>query len=209
MSAVPLSVFEAGDLPEYPIQSDFRLNNWFLRWESGRWLNSRTYLDADPEVGYAYLNLIFISQEQFPIGTLPADRRHLAKLLHVPVDVFEALTRRDPSPLMHWEPCVTDRGEVRLMHPVVRDMLLDQIADREKREERISADAERKRFDRLRQAMLASGFDKAVVSDDVLLRRLDQWLNENEKGNRTKRAYDRAFMFAARQKWFASHAVGR
>lgn len=190
------------DLPEYPIRSDQRLNNWFFRWEARRWLNSEVYLTADPEVGYAYLNLIFIAQDQTPIGTLPTDPRLIARLLRLSTEAFEALCRRDPSPLAHWSPCVTDRGEVRLMHDFVRATLLEQIEDRERREAATTADAERKRLDRLRGAMGRQGFAKEVMGDEVLLRRLDAWLNDNVKGNRTQEAYERAFMHAARAKWF-------
>jgi hypothetical protein len=197
------------DMPEYPIRSDVRLNNWFFRWEARRWLNSEMRLTADPEVGYAYLNLIFIAQDQSPIGTLPLDRRLLARLLLMPVDGFEALCRRDPSPLQHWQPCVTDAGEVRLMHRFVRDTLLEQIAEREKRDAVSTADAERKRLDRLRLAMERAGFDKAVMADEVLVRRLDTWLSDNVKGNRTPEAYDRAFLHGARAKWMAPRVASR
>lgn len=209
MARPVLSLVEPGDLPEYPIQSDVRLNNWFFRWEARRWLNSEMYLTADPEVGYHYLNLIFIAQDQAPIGTLPDDRRLIARLLRLPLEVFEGLCRRDPSPLQHWERCVTDRGEVRLMHGFVRDTLLEQISERERREAAISADAERKRLGRLAQAMRAEGFDKAVIGDEVLLRRLDGWLNENVKGNRTREAYERAFLHGARAKWFVPAVPSR
>lgn len=208
MTAKPVfSLVEPDELPAYPVASDVRLNNWFFRWEARRWLNSEMYLTAAPEVGYAYLNLIFIAQDQTPIGTLPVDRRLIARLLRVQTEVFEDLCRREPSPLSHWSPCVTDRGEVRLMHHFVTQTLLEQLADRERREAATSADAERKRLDRLRQAMAAAGFDKAVIADDVLLGRLDDWLCEHVKGNRTKEAYDRAFMHAARQKWLVPRAA--
>lgn len=204
-----LSVIDQDDLPEYPVASDVRLNNWFFRWEARRWLNSEMYLTAAPEVGYAYLNLIFIAQDQTPIGTLPVDRRLIARLLRVPTETFEDMCVRRPSPLEHWSPCVTDRGEIRLMHHFVTQTLLEQLADRERREAASSADAERKRLDRLRGAMRAEGFDKSVIADEVLLQRLDVWLQEHVKGNRTKEAYDRAFMHAARHKWFVPRAVNR
>ena len=191
------------DVPDYPIPSDARLNNWFLRFETRRWLGSAMRLTADPEVGYAYLNLIFISSDQAPMGTLPRDPRQLARLLTMPADQFEGLLRRQPSPLQHWVPCRTDRGEVRLMHPFVRDTLLEQIADREARAGRASADAARKRLDRLREAMARAGFTKAVIADQVLVERIDGWLNDNHKGNRTQEAYNAAFLHAVQRKWFA------
>ena len=207
MAKPALTVVDTSDLPSYPVASDVRLNNWFFRWEARRWLNSEMHLTAAPEVGYAYLNLIFLAQDQTPIGTLPVDRRLIARLLRVPTEVFEDLCRRDPSPLAHWEPCVTDRGEVRLMHRFVTQTLLEQLVDRERREAATSADAERKRLDRLRDAMTAAGFDKVVIADTVLVGRLDDWLCEHVKGNRTKEAYERAFMHAARQKWLVPRAA--
>lgn len=203
-----LTPVPAADLPEYPIRSDVRLNNWFFRWEPRRWLGSEMFLTADPEVGYAYLNLIFIAQDQSPIGTLPTDRKLLARLLRMTTEAFEALCMRRPSPLAHWSECVTDRGEIRLQHDFVRETLLEQLAERERREAATSADAERKRLDRLRQAMAKAAFDKAVLADEVLLKRLDEWLNDNVKGNRTQEAYDRAFLHGARQKWFVPRGAG-
>lgn len=208
MTALALAA-TADDPAEYPIPSDTRLNNWFFRWEARRWLNSEMYLTAAPEVGYAYLNLIFIAQDQTPIGTLPVDRRLIARLLRMSTDAFDDLCRRDPSPLAHWVPCVTDRGERRLMHHFVVQTLSEQIADRERRDAANSADAERKRLARLRQAMQLAGFDKAVIADDMLVQRLDQWLTENVKGNRNAEAYDRAFLHGARQKWFAPRRPSR
>lgn len=202
-------LIDAGELPVYPVASDVRLNNWFFRWEARRWLNSEMYLTGAPEVRDAYLSLIFIAQDQTPIGTLPVERRLLARLLHKTVQDFDDLCRRDPSPLKHWSECVTDRGEVRLMHHFVTQTLLEQLADRERREAATTADAERKRLDRLRHAMTAAGFDKAVIADEVLLGRLDDWLCEHVKGNRTREAYERAFMHGARQKWFAPRAPSR
>lgn len=202
-----LTPVPVADLPEYPIRSDVRLNNWFFRWEARRWLNSEMFLTADPEVGYAYLNLIFIAQDQAPIGTLPTDRKILARLLRLTTEAFEALCLRRPSPLAHWSECVTDRGEVRLQHDFVRETLLEQLAERERRAAASSADSARKRLDRLRQAMAARGFDKAVIADQVLVERLDRWMDENHKGNRTPEAYDRAFAHAARQQWFAGNGA--
>lgn len=203
MRAPHLAPVDAAALETYPLATEDRINNWFLRWEFGRWLNSEMYLEADPEVGYAYLNLIFVSQLQFPVGTLPTDRRLLAKLLKMDVDQFERLCRREPSPLRHWRPCVTDRGEVRLMHPTVLGTILEQTAERERRAAHNTAEAERKRLDRIVKAMAEAGFDLAVRTDEVLVKRIDQWMTDAIKGRRDKDAYDRAFLRAARQRWMA------
>lgn len=202
MTASLPRLVDAAALPAYPIGSDTRINNWFFRWETRRWLNSEVFLKADPDVGYCYLNLIFISQDQVPIGTLPDDRWLLAKLLRLDRDRFDGLCARDPSPLQHWRRCVSDQGEVRLMHPFVTATLEDQLADRDRRDAAVSRDAERQRIRRLREAMPQAGFSASEAADDELVDRLDRWLAETVKsGRRTPAVYERAYAMAVRQKW--------
>lgn len=201
--AAPLQLIEDGDLPDYPIGSDERLNNWFMQFDIDRWLGSRMRLLATLAVRAVYLDLLFEAQRQNPVGTLPVDRRMLARLAQLSSDEFEALCRHDPSPLHHWAPCRTDRGEVRLAHPVVTDMLLAQLAGREARQARASADAERKRIARLRAAMAAHGIHEGVCRDDVLVQRIDRWLCERfPNGRRTITQYEAAFIHAAQKGWF-------
>lgn len=197
-------------LPEYPLGRDVRLpGQYFLKFETMRWLNSEMYLTGDPEVRSHYLDLIFISQHQIPIGTLPVAPALQARLCRVDLAHWQALVKREPSPLHHWTLCLCDGGEVRLMHPVVLETLEDQLRRREKAEVARGEDAVRKRLARLRANMAEVGFDKSVIADGVLVERLDAWLGANHRGQRRQDAYDRAYTFAKREGWFAGKPVRR
>jgi hypothetical protein len=196
---------DPASLPDYPISADLRLNNWFMQLDIDRWLGSRMRLLAALPVRAVYMDLLVESMRQMPVGTLPVDRRMLARLAQLPTDDFEVLCRQDPSPLHRWEPCRTDRGEVRLAHPVVTDMLLSQMAGREARAMRASADAERKRLDRLRKAMLEYGMHEAATKDNILVQRLDAWLSERfPHGRRGLSQYEAAFIFAGQKGWYGA-----
>lgn len=196
---------DASALPDYPFGREHVLpGQYFLKWETGRWLTSDMYLRADPEVGYAYLNLIFTSQAARPIGTIPADAAGQAALLRYDLARWQKLCRSDPSPLRHWRPYLCDGGEVRLGHPVVIDMIGDQLARRDAAVARREGEAVRKRIDRLRQALRERGVHHAVLADSTLMERMDGWLCDHVRGRRDVRAYDRVMVVAGQEGWFAT-----
>jgi hypothetical protein len=91
--------------------------------------------------------------------------------------------------------------EVRLMHKVVLDVLQDTLRkvserDLSKEDRAISA-----RRDRLVKALIELGCSKEVIADPVLIGRIDMWLLESCKGNRTRLAYIRALEHAKRAGW--------
>ena len=201
MSAAPLRAVTEEDLPEYPVGRDVRLSGqYFLKFETFRYLNSTMALTGTPEVRCHYLELIFQSQHQVPIGTLPADPLVQARLARVDPAHWKELCKMEPSPLHHWTPCLSE-GEVRLMHRVVLDTVQDQLARREVSELKRGDDAVRKRIMRLRERMTAAGYDRAVVADDVLVERMDAWLAKHVRGQRRQDAYDKVFQVAVRERW--------
>ena len=108
-------LIDSGELPEYPLSADERLDShYFMAWERRRWLNSDMRLKGTAECRCYYFDLINIAYDQSPVGTLPLDRAVLAKLCHVDQSHFEALCRLDYGPLHRWTPCLCD-GEVRLI----------------------------------------------------------------------------------------------
>lgn len=192
------------DLPEYPLGRDARLpGNWFMKWDTARWLNSAMFLSCDRDVGFVFLNLIFVAQHQTPIGTLPVAPSLLAALARCSVQEWERFMRRDPTPLHGWSRCRCDGGEVRLWHPVVLQGIEDQLARREARDLERAAGAVSKRLARLRERMGAAGMPPRAIRDDVLVERMDAWLVEHHRGRRHQDAYDRVFAVAAREGWFA------
>lgn len=193
------------DLPDYPFGNENALpGNYFLKWEVARWLTSDMYLHADPEVGYAYLNLIFKSQLARPIGTIPADFDGQVAFLDGKFSAqrWRALLRLDPSPLRHWRRYRCDGGEIRLGHAVVIQMIEAQMTRREAAAERAVGDALRKQRDRLRAALAERGVHAAVLRDQTLIERMDGWLTENVRGRRTVDVYDHVLQVAATEKWF-------
>ncbi|MFP4045429.1 MAG: hypothetical protein ACLFTP_12850 [Rhodosalinus sp.] len=70
-----LQPVDAADLPEYPLDGSERLeSHWFMTWERRRWLNSDMRLRGTPECRAHYFDLICLSFDHSPIGTLPDER---------------------------------------------------------------------------------------------------------------------------------------
>lgn len=75
---------DMGDLPEYPLSCDDRLDShFFMAWERRRWLASDMRLNATPECRALFFDLINIAYDNSPVGTLPMDQNILAKLLMI------------------------------------------------------------------------------------------------------------------------------
>lgn len=207
LSAIPVHLrpVDADAIPDYPFGGDDVLpGNYFLKWQVGRWLTSDMYLHADPEVGYAYLNLIFKSQMSRPIGTIPVDADGQIAFLDgkYTAQKWRSLLRSDPSPLHNWRPYRCEGGKLRLGHPVVIDMIHDQLSRRDQNQVRREGDALRKQLARLRQALAERGVAHAVLFDQTLIERMDGWLTEHVQGRRDPKAYDRALVAARQEGWF-------
>lgn len=182
----PARLIETTELPEYPLSADQRLTtHYFTAFHHDRWLNSRFRLSAPPDVRGHALDLFFLSQKQTPVGTLPDDDVQLAKLLMLDLASWQSLRARDWSPLYKWEPCLCD-GDVRLMHPVVTEMIVDALERRDRRRVEGEIGRRRKRMDRLRDQVLNAGGTRAMMADEDLLERLDAWLTRHCTGNRTR-----------------------
>jgi hypothetical protein len=197
-----LAVIASEGLPAYPIgKSDRASELSFIKWNPARWLYSRGHLSCTYEVQGVMRALFDIACLQSPLGTLPDVDDELAKLLRLDLGHWRALRRLgDLGPLRNWAPYDCD-GEVRLGHPVLTAVLVDLMERREERDLRRTAQSEEKRIDRLRDALLRRGFSNEVLRDDILVRRIDEWLQETCRGNRTQAVYDRAILHAQRQGW--------
>lgn len=205
LSPNPLpQLVEVSEMEEYPFEaSDRLLAHHFTMFWHDRWLNSEMHLTASLDVQACALNLFFLAQKQSPIGTLPDDDTILAKLLRVDLATWLDLRRREINPLRNW--CLCRCGDqVRLMHPVVTDILKDAMNRREAREASTAQRAVNERIRRLREAMSAMGCGKDVLGDDVLVQRIDSWMLDHCRGRRTKTLYDRALRHAMDQKWFGN-----
>lgn len=202
----PLRAVPVDELPEYPIPREMRLDgHHFTRWAHNRWLNSSMHLLADYEVQGVARAMFDLAQNGTPIGTLPANEAELAALLRLPLDRWRNLCARDMSPLHNWQTCRCE-GEVRLMHKVVLDVLQDTLRKVEERDLSKEDRAIAARRDRLCKALIELGCAKAVTDDHVLIGRLDLWLMETHKGNRTRVVYIRAMEHAIRSGWLGSQS---
>ena len=85
----PLQVISGGDLDEYPLTVEDRLDShYFMTWERRRWLNSDMRLRGEPECRAYFFDLINIAYDQAPVGTLPDDYELLAKMLMIDASRF-------------------------------------------------------------------------------------------------------------------------
>ena len=191
MAAPHVQLIEAGDLPEYPLPPDERLpSHYFVTFYHRRWLNSRFRLSAPPTVRGLALDLIMISQDQTPVGTLPDDDVQLSALLMLDLREWQAYRRAEWSPLYRWEPCLC-AGERRLMHPVVLEAVEDAIGRRRKRAEDAEVMRKRKRLERLPEQVRRAGSRRQSEDPDVL-DWVDEWLCRHCTGTRTKEWVKRA-----------------
>lgn len=201
-----LRVVDTGKLPPYPIERSIRLDSHsFVKWYHNRWLNSRLHLTASYEVQGMARALFDIAQNQSPVGTLPDEDIQLARLLRLDLSVWQEVRARAISPLHNWVKCIAD-GEIRLMHPVVLEVVRDALERREQHGLSKEAKAEAMRFKRLREGLVAMGVAKAVLDDEVLIARLDEWLTAHCKGNRTRIVLQRSLEHAGKQGWLNAPA---
>lgn len=164
-------------LPVYPYGAEDRLDSHhFVPWERRRWLNSGMRLQGTPECRAIFLDLIWISYDQSPIGTLPADKVMLAKLTMIDRDHFSALCALPFGPLHKWEHCECEGGEVRLFHPMVLSTLNDAMARREDYRAKSEAASAARRLLRLRATL--TGYNADLGKNDAAVRFIDHWLAE-------------------------------
>lgn len=192
VSPVPLSPVPVDDLPPYPIGPEDRLDShYFVPWERRRWLNSAMRLKGDPVCRALYLDLIWISYEQSPIGSLPDDIELLAKLSMIDLATFKRLADQPYGPLHNWTRCLVEStGEVRLQHPMVLHTVLEAISRKEDNRARNEAGNRRKRMQRLRETV--TGMDKGLAANDLAIQYMDEWLEKHGTGYRTTEQVERA-----------------
>lgn len=187
MSARPMHLTPVSDtdLPEYPLAADERLTtHYFMPLHFRRWINSRFRLLAPPDVRGLAFDLWCLSQDQTPVGTLPADDAELSAMLGLDLRTWQSYLTRDWTPLYKWQRCRCG-GEIRLMHPVVTEMVIESIGRREKKREEAEEGRRRKRMDRLPDQVIKAGGRPALAMNAVMLDWLDLWLMNACPGNRT------------------------
>jgi len=203
MTHLRLAPVSGPDLPAYPIGADERLDGHsFVKWNSARWLSSRTYkLMAWDMQGMARA-LFDLCQTDSPRGNLPHDDAELAVMLRADARRVAEWRALEFGPLRGWYR-VTCGGVIRLAHRVVTEQVQDAIERRALA--RLSEDqrATAMRLDRLRKALLKQGLSRDVVADDLLIDRMDAWLQANHRTRRTEAVYRSAILHAQAQKWFA------
>jgi len=198
--AVSLRPVPVADLPDYPIPPGVRLDgNGFTKWQHMRWLNSASFRKMGWEAQGMHRALFDMAQMETPVGTLPDDDEELAVMLRIDARRVRELRVLEFGPLRHWVRCRCG-DQVRLMHPVVLEQVRDAI---ERRETRALSNAEKAvyaRRRRLREALAALGLDAAVLADELLIERIDDWIG---KRRRTDAVYAQALLHAQAMRWFA------
>lgn len=112
-------LINSDEVSEYPIgRSARRMETQTMRWQYDWWLNSDFRLLAEKEVRAIAFDLFCVAQSQEPIGTLPNDELLLARLVSVPLEVWQRLMTRCITPLNGWKVCSCGDSGLRLFHPV-------------------------------------------------------------------------------------------
>lgn len=180
------------ELDEYPLRAEDRLDSHhFVMWEHRRWLNCDMRMKGTPECRALYLDLIWHSYGQSPIGTLPTDTETLAYLAKTDEAHFKRLCEGQYGPLHNWVPCQCG-SEVRLMHPFVLDMITQAIAGKEHNRARNEAANAAKRQQRLRARV--AGLHVDVAKNDAAISFMDEWLVAQNVQYRTSEMIEKAMM---------------
>lgn len=181
--ATPLSVVADADaLPEYPIPPGTRLeSHYYITWQHRRFQSSRFCVMADPDVGWYGFILFNIAQEEDPVGTLPNDFPLLARLLRMGLDQFQALMKRDITPLYNWEP-VRCGGSVRLAHPTVTEIATRALGLRDKAIADRAEGRMRKRLRGIQQALEALPHGKVILRQPGATERISDWIEVHHPG---------------------------
>lgn len=206
-AATHLTIITPNDLPVYPISADERLDgNSFVKWNTARWLASRTFKLMPWDMQGMHRALFDFCQSETPVGTLPDDDDELAMMLRIDVRRLKEIRAMEFGALRNWTRCLCD-GRVRLMHRVVTEQVQDALERRALAALSKDEKAVAMRLDRLRKGLIQEGWTKDVVRDDVLIRRMDEWLLEHRKGKRTVEVYRSAMLHAVQARWIGVEAM--
>lgn len=196
------------DLPFYPLSATDRLDgNHFVKWNTARWLASRTFKLMGWEAQGMHRALFDLCQTETPVGTLPDDDRELAVMLRVPTERMRELRAMDFGPLRNWRRCRVDGGAVRLFHPVVLEQVQDALDRRATSQLSKEQKAVAMRRDRLVKGLRAQGVIEEALADPVLISRMDDWIEANHRGRRTEAVYRSALLHAVQSRWMMGAAV--
>lgn len=196
------------ELPEYPVSSSVRLDSHgFIAWEFRRYLNSDMRWNATHEVKGMWFDLVQMSHEQTPVGTLPDDHARLARMLVPSVDpmTFTSLVERPHGVLHGWHPCVCDDGTVRLMHATVTRVVLEALTRKEMNAARTDGASARKRLDRL--AVVLAGVAPSIAMEPAQVYWVDAHIRDAMDTEGNKRRTE-AQLHAAIQACLAKVASG-
>lgn len=197
----PALAVVANDLPVYPIGRDERLDGQsFVKWQTQRWLASRTFKLASWEVQGMARALFDLCQTESPIGTLPDDDAELAFMLRCDARRLAELRKMEFGPLRNWRPCLSE-GERRLMHDTVLEQVQDALDRRAMQDMSKDERAVAQRLDRLRKGLAKQGVDNSVLADDTLIARMDAWLVERRISRRTEAVHRSVLLHAVQSGW--------
>jgi len=192
-----IRLMDGDQIQDYPISTRDRLDShYFVLWNVKRWQGSefRRKAYSDPEVGFFGFELFMASQGETPVGTLPADDKQLAFCLHLPLERWQSLLRRELTPLHGWTRVRCDNGEIRLAHPVVTEVALEALGSKKRNAAKNADDRMRKRLnticDNLKQKIPGGTH---IAASDERVNLISDWIEANYPGgsatvNRIKEA---------------------
>ena len=170
---------EVGELPEYPISAEDRLDShFFVAWNLKRWRKSTFRQLAEPEVGWFGFMLFCEAHDETPVGTLPTDERLLASALGISIDHWRRLEGRDITPLHNWSKVQCDNGEIRLAHPVVTEVALQAMKTRRLNQANAEARRRAKRLKDLQEMIEKKIGAAQLLRAPQFLDRFNDWLED-------------------------------
>jgi hypothetical protein len=130
-------------------------------------------------VGFFGFELICLSQDETPVGTLPCDDKLLAFMLHMPLEQWENLKGRALSPLYGWSRVRCDNGEVRLAHAVVTEVAVEAISGKRRNATKNADDRMRKRLGTISKHLRDSVIGgERIASNDEMVNKISDWVED-------------------------------
>lgn len=182
----------AAELQEYPISSEDRLDShYFIQWNLARWRGSEFRKKVDPEAGWYGFQLFCIAQDGSPIGTLPCDDQQLAFDLNLPLERWQALLKRDVSPLHGWYKVQCDNGEIRWAHTVVTEVAQTALKSKRSNAEMVERRKAYKRLADLKEMIEVRIGAGQLLRAPQFLERFNDWLDEKHSGVQRRESFIR------------------
>lgn len=178
-----IQVSDRAEIHQYPLAPGERLNGFFFfPFEHNRWWMSDMRLHGSYRARALYIDVLTISYQGTPIGTLPNSIEAVAKMCGIAESELRAACQERFSPLHRFQPYLCG-NQVRLAHDFVVSQILEAVARRADNAAKSEAANRRKRLERLRNKVVH--YSAELAMNALAIEWMDEWLLDANVTSRT------------------------